>query len=242
MAVAGLAFLAIACGSATQSLPAGTPATATTAPASEEARTAVDPLSTLNSAIELLADADSFHLDVNSITETSNDDFRLAVPFTFIGDIQRPDRFEGTLTVTAQQGDLSTSLIGVPGATYQLEPGVDQWILADESLAAVGDPEELVQIDPSLVTELTLLREETIGGFPVFHFHGLVPGSVVGAEGELETDYWIGISDNALYRIRTHGTVTVPGPEGGVLNVTLDSDIKLSNYGAVFDIQPPPLN
>ncbi len=229
LAATTLAILAVACGSGgSESPPASAPA-------------AIDPLPTLESAVAALATASSFHLDVNSITETSTDDFRLAVPFTFVGDIQRPDRFEGILTVTAQQGDVSTGLIGVAGTTYQLEPGADRWVIAEGNLADIGDPEGLVQIDPSLVTQLTLLREETIGGLPVFHFHGLVPGRVVGGDGELETDYWIGIGDNTLYRIRTHGTVTVPGPEGELLNVTLDSDIKLSNYGGRFDIEAPPI-
>ena len=236
LAAASLAILVAACGSGNSP---STPASPTAAKGPPSA--AIDPLRTLQSAVAALAAASSFHLDVDSITETSTADFRLAVPFTFVGDIQRPDRFEGTLTVTAQQGDVSTGLIGVAGTTYQLEPGADRWVIADSNLADIGDLEDLVQIDPSLVTQLTLLREETIDGLPVFHFHGLVPGQVVGGDGELETDYWIGIGDNALYRIRTHGTLAIPGPEGEPLIVTLDSDIRLSNYGGRFDIEAPPV-
>ena len=194
-----------------------------------------------------MAGVDFFHFEMDMQIGIESEGLSLDVPVTFVGDVQAPDRVQGTLSMTLF-GILTIEyqVINIGDTTYQTDSQTGEWEVTASPAVPFTDPSDFLASKPSDFLGLTLVGEETLDGVQVYHLSGtLLPEAFGGIQGDLEADIWTGVEDSLVRQVAVKGVLQIQG-DGGLLpvgvgpgNVAVDMTVKFSDYGKPISIEAP---
>lgn len=161
------------------------------------------------------------------------------------GDIARPDKFRGTLTVQGGPFNGKLKVVSVGGSFYVQLPVLNTWSKVNPRQYGFGDPGQLLNPKTGLTsllpaaTNLSYRGETRVNGEVVQQVHGTLPGQKVGqvltiADRSATVDATFGITPGQ-HQMRQ---VTLTGPffaKGGHSTFTL----TLTRYGENVSISAP---
>jgi Tol biopolymer transport system component len=195
----------------------------------------------LESAFDAQAEADSYHFDINLMMSVSLGGSTTEVPFTFVGDRQRPDRYQGIVTVESEGTELESEIIIVGHAGAQTDPVTGEW-KPIEGTVFLFSPEDILWIEPADVKDPQLIGQESVGGRQVHHLQGEVAANALkslstGVEGELQVDYWIDVEDHSIRQVALEGEVSGLWAPGD--STIMATTATFSDYGQNVAIELP---
>jgi tetratricopeptide (TPR) repeat protein len=211
--------------------------TATPAPLSAEA--------ILQATFDASQQASSYRFEMDMQMTLAGPDIGadMEIPMVFVGDVQLPDRMQGTMTVSVDDIDVETQVVVIGDESYVKNPLTDQWQLNPQT-TTMFNPEDLV-VDPDDIQDLELLGEETLDGMPVYHLSGraTLPFSFEEPLGQVETDmlvdYWVGQEDLRLVQSFVEGDIEFGGQVQATATVSMT--MRLLDYDVPMEISAPEI-
>ena len=249
--------------------PTSTPAPTNTpepTPAPTEPPESLSAQEVLEKASAAMAAVESGYAEVEIQTQLAEGPMPVAVDIQIVGDFQAPDRSQFNVTMATGGFTIETEFITVGTESYVKNPFNGEWNASPESPAPFGNLLALgavnLDFDPEVAGGFTLVGKEQLDGETVYRLQGVLSGDDLaklldGPQSALATsqvEYWIGVDDFLLREIRFHieqaveGTVDGPivdaegAPPLSVFALSMDSGIKLSDYGKQVDIQAPEVS
>lgn len=217
--------------------PTATPVPPTSTPAPTATPTPLSAQAVLQAAFDAAQSASSYRFDMEMEMALSGPDLDedVTIPMRFQGDIVPPDRIQGVMTLSINEVDVETQMVGIGDQVYVLNPLTNRWQISDQNSAAFN-PEDLA-MNPEDVEDLVLVGETTVEDTPVYHLTGraLLPFNLEEPLGKVEADmaveYWIGIDDLRLVRAVVEGDMELSG------EIEASVDMSMTMY--VFDYDAP---
>jgi len=238
-----MALLLISCGA-----PASTP---TALPTSTPAPTPTPKLVTAQDYLKAMEDAlnaaGTYHFDLNgSVTlDLPAQDMKLDIPMAFAGDVQTPDKMQGSLTMTMMGNTIATDMIVIGGQAWVKNPTTGEWVASTPSAAPIG-PQQFTELSDAELAGMTVVGEETLDGQQVTHVSGNVDEELdLGAElgGPLQmslvSDYWIAKETNLPVKATMQGSLPL-SQESVEMTVGMSMTMGFSGFGEPVTIEPPP--
>ena len=225
-----LALLVIACGGA-KATPTPTPPPA---------------VDILNAATEAMKEVDSLHMEMTAQMTMTMSGMTLAVPMTFKGDVQNPDRVKGTLTMEALDQKVSMEMIVISTTTYMRESPTAEWqVTPTDQSGAPFDPEEMAQLKPEDMKDLTFVGEEEVNGRPAYHVSGKVTSGLLnleellgeGGEAAFDADYWIDRETSYLLKALVAGNLVMTGETEATVDMWMT--MSFTDYNKPVTIEAP---
>ena len=170
------------------------------------------------------------------------------------GDYQSPDRTRLSISLTFRGNDFVADYITIANETYIQVPGTDISQVSDSWDGL--DLRETLRFDPDSMENLVLIGEEELDGEKVYHLKGSlasdaegllnsVPGSlvmVIPIGGVLVgVEFWIGVEDFLVRRTIQNIDIELSSDMGKGGELSLELDMRLSDYGKSVDIQAPDM-
>jgi hypothetical protein len=202
----------------------------------------------LEASQDALEAAGTYHFDLNGgvTVDVPSQGIQLDMPMVFRGDIQSPDRMQGSLTMTVMGTTVETEVIAIGDQAWAKDPTTDQWIASPQAGAPVG-PNQFTDLSETELAGMTIVGEETLDDEPVVHLTGMVDEELdMGAELggaiplSLVADYWVAKESNLPLKATMVGTVPVT-QESLEMTVGMSMTIEFSAFGEPVTIEPPPM-
>ena len=174
------------------------------------------------------------------------------VEMSMTGDYQAPDRTRLSISLTIQGNVFEANYITIANKTYIQILDTDIWQVSDSSDGL--DLRETLRFDPDGMENLALVGEGELDGEDVYHLKGFlasdaggllnsVPGSlvIVTPMGEVivGVEFWIGVEDFLVRRTIQNIYMELSSDTGEGGELSLELDMRLSNYGDSVDIKAP---
>ncbi|MBI2964791.1 MAG: LppX_LprAFG lipoprotein, partial [Chloroflexi bacterium] len=161
-----------------------------------------------------IAQAGSFHVDMELNIAVSTQGLSLDIPFKFNGDFQAPDKTRGSVNASVLGFALNTEFVKIGDRSWIKDPQTGQWqagegaegivpfspddFLGDEFLASADSP----------VTGLTLAGTETLDGTQVWHYTATISADKLDVKGgDFKLDVYVGVADQLPRKITMKGEV-----------------------------------
>lgn len=203
-------------------------------------------LEVLAKSFTAMAEAVSFHFEVDAAVKTSVGGFETTIPLTLFGDFQAPDRAHTKLTMSLGFFALEVETIAIGDTIYNTNPETGQWETTSNPAFGFLSPTEFTGGNDLALDEMILIGEVTIGGTQTLHLKGTAPADVFGgSQGKTEVEFWIGVDDSLIRKIsaqveisledltRSLGGLGLSGP------ATLSMTMEFSDYGQPVVIEAP---
>jgi len=227
-----LALFVLACG--------GPTATPTPPPAAD----------ILNAATAAMEKVNSAHLDMTMAMTMTAQGMTLNIPVTLAGDMQNPDRFKGSMTMSMMGQELKIDMVVIGDTTYVTDPTTGEWQTTTAEEAGVPfDPKELTAgVKPEDIEGLALVGEEKVGDRPAYHLTGKVTKAPLGLEESLGTggdvnltaDYWIDKETNYTLKATVSGDMVITGDMEA--NINLAMTMLFSAFDVPVTIEAPEVS
>ena len=177
----------------------------------------------------------------------------MEMPFIFDGDFQEPDRTQGVWSTSSLTGEGVRFKVVIIGDTpYVRDPGTGEWHLETlERGPPFSRPGELIGIEVSEIEDLEFIGEETLYGNRAYHLRGIVEGETLteligvseAVEGELQIEYWIGVTDALVRQVTLDGYFIPKSGENLFFvaegTVTVAAILNLFELGKAVVIEAP---
>lgn len=187
-----------------------------------------------------------FHMDIQVKRNTQEDP--VVIPIKFTGDIQRPDRMRGHLSVSTGFITIETDIVSINSTIYSTDITTGNWV------ATVGDapffmrPDEFLGTLPAALQD-AVMRVETLNGIPTFLVSGVNSPGVLGPDaGDFEVSLWIGVNGRLLRQVTIFGMsdeidafVKGLGLQAGDAKGTIFLTLKLLDHGKVVNVEAPQM-
>jgi hypothetical protein len=192
--------------------------------------------------------AGTYHFDLNGVltVNVAAQDMKLDIPMTLAGDVQTPDRMQGSLTMSMMGSTIETEMIVIGNQAWAKDPTTGQWVASPQAQAPVG-PRQFTELSDSELAGMTLVGEEMLDGQQVVHVAGTVDEELdLGAElggpmqMSLESDYWIAKESNLPVKASLVGSVPIT-QESLEMTVGMSMTMEFSGFGEPVTIEPPPM-
>ena len=177
------------------------------------------------------------------------------VEMSMTGDYQAPDRTRLRTRFTIEGNDFGADYITIANETYIHVLNTDIWEVTDTTDGL--DLPETIRFDPEDTENLVLIGEEELDGEKVYHLkeilasdaggllNSVVHGSwfMVTPMGEVivEAEFWVGVEDFLIRRIIQNTHIELSADTGERGELSLELDMRLSDYGKSMDIQAPDM-
>ena len=200
----------------------------------------------LKAALAAMAQAGSYHFEMDARISGPTADAASAIPLSFVGDFQAPDRARGKVALTMGLFSVEMETITIGDTTYATNPQTGEWQLASGLTSALPGPTDFTgEAVPGLV-DVALLGVETVGGTPAYRLRGALPVEIMGGtEGKARADYWIGVEDSLILQIDAEGELGLDtvGDNAGAAGISgtanISMTIRFSRYGEPVLIEAP---
>lgn len=223
-----------------RSTPAATPTPVSALPS---------PVGILERSAAAMEAVDTYHFEMDMQMQVDSEGFRIAVPFTFVGDVRTPDRVHGYLSMTVFGETMESEVIAIGERAYEKDRFAGSWEESSDFLVSSFEPREFVAMEPGDIEALELVGEETLERVGVYHLRGLASPDLFeeGTTGDLQLDYWIDMESFLVWRIALEGEIRTEG-EGDPFfggdaeaTATVVMTMTFSDFGKRVVIEAPLL-
>jgi hypothetical protein len=200
----------------------------------------------LQASKDALNAAGTYHFDLNGTVavDVPSLGIQMDMPMTMAGDVQSPDRMQGSLTMTVMSNTMTTEMIVIGSEAWAQDPITGEWVAGTQAGAPV-DPTQFTDLSESELAGMAVVGEETLDGEQVVHLTGTVHeelnlGAELGGPMQLSlaADYWIAKESNLPLKATMAGSVPVPEPVE--MTVGMSMTIEFSGFGEPVTIESPP--
>ncbi len=200
----------------------------------------------LQSAVAAMQQVDSIGFDMNIQVKLSTGGQPLVIPIKLNGDIQRPDRMKGQLSLSAVFITIKADIISIGGVTYFTDITTGEWTVMESDAPFFVQPDQFLEALPAAIQN-AVLTTETLDDVPTFNVSGVNPPGVLGLDaGEFEVSLWIGAEDRLLRQVTIKGESDKIGPfVKGLGGLSVDAKgsisltLKLRDIGKPVSIEAP---
>ena len=177
------------------------------------------------------------------------------VEMSMTGDYQAPDRPRLRTRFTIEGNDFGADYITIANETYIHVLNTDIWEVTDTTDGL--DLPETIRFDPEDTENLVLIGEEELDGEKVYHLKGILASDAGGllnsvvhgswfmvtpmGEVIVEAEFWVGVEDFLIRRIIQNTHIELSADTGERGELSLELDMRLSDYGKSMDIQAPDI-
>ncbi len=194
-----------------------------------------------------MAQALTFALEMDIVLDVRAGGFRIEVPIKYVGDLHAIGYGAADLFITIPFQSIKSKLITSGRKSYLFNDAANRWETIPGDTPFFAGPSVFLGSDTSELTDLEVLRSETIDGFQTQVVSARMPGvEIGGAIGDLDVLYWIGVDDGLLRKVEANGFVEfgeegVPGLNITIAGANATLAARFFDYGKSVDITTPEL-
>jgi hypothetical protein len=227
--------------------PVGTP-TAVPTPTPTPAPTPATAQEYMKAMEDALNAAGTYHFDMDGAVslDLPSQEMKLDIPMTLAGDVQAPDKMQGSLTMSMMGSSISTDMIVIGNQAWAKDPTTGEWVASPQAAAPVT-PGQFTNLSESDLAAMKVVGEETLDGQQVIHVSGSVNqeldlGTELGGpmQMSLASDYWLAKETNLPIKASVVGNVPI-AQEGLEMTVGMSLTLQFSGFGEAVTIEPPPM-